>query len=378
MGREVTNRYITTLAVFCSFVFVSPVVAQDPIADKVQQSFALVKTANGVGSAFIVEMDGKKYLVTNDHVMRGGRPFSVRLISGGKIETTGIEVANTRNLVRLPLAEGQDLPALTITGSTPRMGTRVGVYGNSDGAAVMTALTGKINGVGPEVVEISAKFVRGNSGSPIVLPDGTVAAVATFATLNPEPDDWTKKGTRFSKVRRFGVRLTGVKWVPLTEDAYFARIDHLVDMQTLCHDVYALYFTNTYFDKQKGMNVYSSHQQAERYRTCKDFPRFLEDLLDGFYSTVKRSALLAKKQAGSKSSMNARMSRHGGENQEGAELNYARARVGASLTRYMEGAGKKLLPRLSRLALKNDWKTEAMKSEAEFWLNVFKAFAVPE
>lgn len=91
---------------------------------------------------------------------------------------------------------------------------------------------GRVLGVGGDRIEVDAKFVEGNSGSAVLDSKGRVLAVVTYATLRVEPRNWIKTGTRFEKVRRFGVRLNGVKWekVPWKTYAEGARALNECDM----------------------------------------------------------------------------------------------------------------------------------------------------
>src|SRR6185312_7757504 len=68
------------------------------------------------------------------------------------------------------------------------IGDAVVVLGNSQGRNVVTEIEGKVTGVGPELIEVDAKFVPGNSGSPIIhVKSGKVIGVATFVTVR-QPD----------------------------------------------------------------------------------------------------------------------------------------------------------------------------------------------
>ena len=49
-----------------------------------------------------------------------------------------------------------------------KVGAPVTVPGNSLGAGVTLQINGKLLGIGPALVEVDAKFVPGNSGSPII------------------------------------------------------------------------------------------------------------------------------------------------------------------------------------------------------------------
>lgn len=378
VGDTMWKLYFVILMVMAFAMPPRTIFADSRLFTKVQKSLALIKTANGVGSGFLVEMDGRKYLITNDHVLRGGQPFSAYLISGTVIKTEGIEVANTRDLVRLPISENQQISTLVPSTKDLGIGDSISVFGNSDGAAVVTSIYGKIIGVGPEVIETDAKFIRGNSGSPIILADGSVVAIATYATLNPKPADWIKQNTRFSEVRRFGVRLTGVKWIPMTEKDYFVRINHLADLETFCHDIYALYYTSMYYNKSTKKHCYNSSKEVYRYRVCKDFSHFLDDLINGVHSVLQRSAFKATANARIKGGFNSPKIRRYQHRTGQSEYDRAMNKVTADLNNYIAKKGRKLLPRLNKLVHENDWKSERMKTEAESWLYIFHVLAVPE
>lgn len=172
---------------------------------------AIIKAGDGAGTGFLVKLDGKVWLVTNEHVLRGGAPFSATLPDGRSLKfSPTIEVAANRDLARL-LVEG-DYEALEWFPEPAKRNQKVYVYGNSDGSGVLTDLDGRVLGVGSDRIEVNVSFIQGNSGSAVLDSKGRVLAVATYATLRVEPGNWIKTGTRFEKVRRFGVRLNGVKW----------------------------------------------------------------------------------------------------------------------------------------------------------------------
>jgi hypothetical protein len=88
----------------------------------------------------------------------------------------------------------------------------VKIYGNSDGKGVITEIKGEIIGIGPKELEVSSEFVQGNSGSALLNDLGEVVGVATYAIKDFNPDDWVKADTRFSRARRFALRLNDLKW----------------------------------------------------------------------------------------------------------------------------------------------------------------------
>ena len=183
-----------------------------------------------MGSGVFLEMDDGVWLVTNEHVTRCGTPLRATTVTGKEIALpakTCFQVASNRDLARVRVDKSQ--PALSIKSSTPNLGDSIWMFGNSDGGGVLTHITGKVNGVGDNTIEVDAEFVSGNSGSAIMDKDGDVIGLATYATRDYEPSNWVKSGTRFNDVRRFGVRLNSVAWETVdwkiySQQAYFLDV----------------------------------------------------------------------------------------------------------------------------------------------------------
>jgi len=90
------------------------------------------------------------------------------------------------------------------------VGDDIVVLGNSLGSDVVTVIPGKVTGLGPELVEVDAKFVQGNSGSPIIhVKTGKLIGIATFALIR-KVDSLSRDSQFASGVRRFGYRLDTV------------------------------------------------------------------------------------------------------------------------------------------------------------------------
>jgi len=179
----------------------------------IRKSLVIIETDGGCGSGFIVVQDGKKYLMTNYHVIANTKNIKFSLLDGKQIKLETVELSDNLDLARFALKEKEVVyQALKMSADLPSIGETIHVYGNSDGKGVVTEIPGQITGVGPEIIEVDATFVRGNSGSPIINQNGEVVGVATFVTRNNR--DWVARDTRFENVRRFGYRpLTNDKWV---------------------------------------------------------------------------------------------------------------------------------------------------------------------
>lgn len=193
------------------------------VFSQVKKSIVMVKCGDSVGSGFIVKMeDGKKYFITNYHVFDGNATISARFLNGQELKLGQLEIASDKDLVRFRV--NSDYSALDIFEEEPNVGENAFVYGNSDGGDVATDLIGKIVGVGPEKIEVSIPFVQGNSGSAVLNSEGKVIGVATYATLDVDPDDWTKANTRFTEPRRYALRLNNVSWKAVDFIAYCKKV----------------------------------------------------------------------------------------------------------------------------------------------------------
>lgn len=200
------------------------------IYNDVKKSLVLVKGENGVGSGFVVEADGKRWIYTNEHVARIGHPLKAVFIDGTTVAFGGmIEVAQDRDVARIEF-KGEH-PALKIREDAPSVDELALVYGNSAGGDVITKIVGMVLGVGDKLIEVSSKFVSGNSGSPILDGKGRVVGVATLATYRCDPKDWVKSDTRFNDVRRFGTRLQGIEWKQLEWKAYAVAAKNYEDFE---------------------------------------------------------------------------------------------------------------------------------------------------
>jgi hypothetical protein len=149
--------------------------------------------------------------------------------------------------MRFALSEAQtgELELMGDVEATARLGDPVVVLGNSGGGGVVTSLPGELVGIGPDRVEVTAAFIPGNSGSPIVhVPSGRVIGIATYLTRRY--DEFAQQGTAGGKpgegtlvVRRFGYRLDKIKqWQPLNWAVFQAEARSIAEISTLTGDVF--------------------------------------------------------------------------------------------------------------------------------------------
>lgn len=189
----------------------------------VRDKLVVVQCDDASGSGFVCEMDGKKYMVTNKHVIEGQSRVSAMFSDGKELKLGKLDIAGNADLVRFSVPETQS--SLKLRADEPKMNERIFVFGNSDGESVLTDLNGQIIGIGADKLEVTAKFVHGNSGSAVLDESGEVVGVATYATKASGPKDWVKEDSRFSEVRRFALRIRDIQWIKTDLKAFKRKCD---------------------------------------------------------------------------------------------------------------------------------------------------------
>jgi tetratricopeptide (TPR) repeat protein len=128
-----------------------------------------------IGSAFLVAPD---LLVTNAHVVQGGRPF---LKTGAVALPLSVERLDpAQDLAVLRSAAPLEAVPLRLASGQPAVGSPVFVLGNPQGLE-RSISEGIISGVRVQgarrLMQLTAAISPGSSGGPVLLKDGTVAGV---------------------------------------------------------------------------------------------------------------------------------------------------------------------------------------------------------
>lgn len=214
--------------------------------EAVREAVALIKSKEGSsGTGFLLEMDGKVYLMSNEHVVRSGGRIEARLIDGTILQLGEFSVAaDRRDLARFEVL-GCDKKPLHLRETMPSIGEQVTVYGNSLGGGVATESKGFIQGVGPTKIETNAEIVHGNSGSPLLDTNNVVVGVAALIEYTGKKD-WGNTGTRYDgKVRRYAVRLNGVTWKVIDRSKYEKQVREFAEVDTFLNYLLPFVFLET-------------------------------------------------------------------------------------------------------------------------------------
>jgi hypothetical protein len=206
-------------------------------------------------------MRGRTFLITNIHVLGAARGASIQTLDGEVITLPSHGfISRKRDIAIIPIQwEGATLPlSQSLSFDEVGIGQAVTVIGNSDGARVGSRLRGAVTGIGPNELQVSAKFVPGNSGSPIVHDElGKVVAIASHLKDFSVKSKWTEDSGQ-ADIRRFGYRLDGeIEWGQIALDDLYRQSElyHRYEDRTkvMGHVSYMLQY------EDKLMTSYGSH-----------------------------------------------------------------------------------------------------------------------
>jgi len=191
----------------------------------IQDSLVIVSCQSKVerleGTGFIAQMDGKTYLFTSKKQLMGADKITFKTIGGKLLRPRGIEFSTSRNIARFLLPDEKGL----ILEDKKLIGLPVAVFGNSEGSGVITEFYGKITELGSEKFEVSAPFVSGNNGSPVLSTNMQVVGMASYISLKKrkEKKDEDEKEEEYESHHFCVPLLRNHKWIPINWKTYNRR-----------------------------------------------------------------------------------------------------------------------------------------------------------
>jgi S1-C subfamily serine protease len=220
---------------------VSPLSASDLVRAN-RTNLVFVTMQNAAGSGFIANYGNGTYLITNAHVAAGAKGAVFKTLDGHQLQVGAPAVAVGHDIFLMAINQtGKPLQVMTGVDENASINDEVVVLGNAEGAGVINTITGRIVGLGPNLVEVDAPFQPGNSGSPIIhVKTGKVIGVATYETIR-KYDPSTKEAVKTPVVRRFGYRIDSVKtWEPVNWQSFNAQAAEVENVDALTKDLVAL------------------------------------------------------------------------------------------------------------------------------------------
>jgi hypothetical protein len=200
------------------------------ISDKVKKqaitSTVVIRTGTGGGSGFVVEDKGRKFVITNQHVLLGAQKLNIKITTtdGSILQPIALQIVPKLDLARIEVKEAP--PALLFAISAT-IDDAVATVGNSLDAGVITVNTGNIKGVGNEEIEVDCESVPGQSGGPLVNSAGKVIGVTTYILYADK--DRATEDTRYAKKRYFTVRVSAdTPWASVRSWDEYAKVGLIV------------------------------------------------------------------------------------------------------------------------------------------------------
>ena len=183
----------------------------DDFDARIRKSLVIVEGSRSVGSGFVTTIGSRKYIFTNAHVVVGNANVKFKSCEGDTLKIVALYFCKDRDIAVGLLPKNSEIPALPIYKNAHDLPIDVPVVvtGNSAGTGTATRIVGRMKSIGPDLIETNAKFVGGNSGSPIMTEKGEVFGIATYAII-PRSDEITKD-SEFTEIRRFGYRIDNIK-----------------------------------------------------------------------------------------------------------------------------------------------------------------------
>lgn len=221
-------------------------------------SFLIVEGQKGVGSGFLCSLGGTTYAITNAHVLSDNSGVKLKALNGSLLTTGSAGIAVGHDIARISVQfQSKPLEIMTGIDENVKIGDSVLIPGNAEGAGVVKAIEGKVVGIGPNLIEVDAPFVKGNSGSPIIhLPSGKVLGVATYYTERKVGEG--PRGQVKVETRRFGYRLDSVtEWEPVNWQRFYAQSEQVAKIWDLSEDFIHL-FNNEKSKRPLSPDDYSS------------------------------------------------------------------------------------------------------------------------
>ena len=142
----------------------------------------------GLGSGFVISANG--LIATNLHVIGEGRPISVQLSDGRKLEVQAVEAFDRHADLAVLRVDASDLPPLELGDSQAlRQGQSIIALGNPQGlkySVVAGVLSGTQEINGREMLQLAIPVEPGNSGGPVLDRQGRVLGVVTMKSAVTE------------------------------------------------------------------------------------------------------------------------------------------------------------------------------------------------
>lgn len=150
----------------------------------------LTSSGSGLGSGVII--DGRGYIITNNHVIAGAKAIQVTLYDGTSLSARLIGTDMLDDLAVVKISTSAKLPVATLGDSSKlQVGQEVLAIGNPLGIiqtvtdGIVSALDRAVSSI-PDAIQIDAAINPGNSGGALVDLEGNLVGIPTLTAIDPQ------------------------------------------------------------------------------------------------------------------------------------------------------------------------------------------------
>lgn len=161
------------------------------------------------GSGFIVELEGKRLILTNRHVVKGAEKVMVGTDAEKLLPSASYKIATDLDLAVVECPDTLKAPPLRLATRTLNPGAEVIALGFPLGLSKVIT-RGVVSAVEDHYVLFDAPISSGNSGGPVVNQFGEVIGVATMGSQS--------RGTAVVQNLNVGIRVSAIPNLPVFQD----------------------------------------------------------------------------------------------------------------------------------------------------------------
>jgi len=176
------------------------------VAKQVGPSVVLIRDSQGLGSGIVFDTQGN--IVTNNHVVSGGKDLQVALTDGKRYPAQLVGTVPANDLAILRINATGLKPAVFANSADVQVGQIAMAIGNPLGLQ-STVTQGIVSAVGRTVsedkgitlngaIQTSAEINPGNSGGALVDLQGNVIGIPTLAATDPQVGGGQAQGIGFA------------------------------------------------------------------------------------------------------------------------------------------------------------------------------------
>lgn len=237
------SKYFDKSLFFGDFEFTKSI----KMVPKITTCLVEIRGDKGCGTGFFAELKDKNFIVTNLHVLSGNKEIEFYNSNGEKVKVGNIFGAKDYDIALIQVDSPPSKLFIQEEINKQKLeGIKVIIPGNALGDGVFSAIRGKVMAVGPQLIEVDAKFVSGHSGSPIITKDFMgnykVLGVATFTkTSKLQGRDQL---SRYEDTRWYGYRLDNIQeWQRVSWDHFILEAEQLHKIEDRTENIIR-FFTN--------------------------------------------------------------------------------------------------------------------------------------